>query len=333
MKRFIVAAFFLMPIALMGQGVLGVGNFIHVVGNLDKSIEFYHDGLGLEMTGAPGPRAFSANAVVSSLYDAPGAQSRVASFKIPDSPMAVEIVEFQGLNATPVSPHFFDPGAITLTLGVEDLEATKTRLHRIKGLEWISASRNISVKVRDPDGIFVNLVRGKDVQVGISLSCGGSRQDDAVLLGRARVYGQQLTEQGSARLYVPGDGFPVTFADLKYVDRKAGAFGDSRSGVGRAAASCRRFRAVVKAMKDAGATVVSAGGEPVNLGRNRAVIFRGPDNLFVQVLEVASRARGEVNASTARRMRPPRRRRLRPHIACRICLCRSSDLRSCFRPI
>ena len=142
MKKLIIAAFFLTSTVLMGQGVLGVGNFIHVVANLDRSIEFYHDGLGLEMTGAPGPRAFSANAVVSSLYDAPGAQSRVASFKIPDSDMAVEIVEFQGLNATPVRPRFFDPGAITLTLPVKDLEATKTRLHRIKGLEWISASRD-----------------------------------------------------------------------------------------------------------------------------------------------------------------------------------------------
>src|ERR1700681_3034588 len=136
MKRLIIAALFLTSTVLMGQGVLGVGNFIHVVGHLYRSIEFYHDALGLEMTGAPGPRAFSANAVVSSLYNAPGAQSRVASFKIPDSDMAVEIVEFQGLNATPVPSRFFDPGAITLTLPVKDLDATETRLHRIKGLEW-----------------------------------------------------------------------------------------------------------------------------------------------------------------------------------------------------
>jgi hypothetical protein len=79
------------------------------VGSLDRPIEFYHDAIGLEMTGAAGARAFSANVVVSSLYDAPGVLSRVASFKIPDSVMAVEIVEFQGLNATPVRPRFFDP--------------------------------------------------------------------------------------------------------------------------------------------------------------------------------------------------------------------------------
>ena len=140
MKRLIIAAFFLTSTVLMGQGVLGVGNFIHVVGNLDRSIEFYRDALGLEMTSAPAARAFSVNAVVSSLYNAPGAQSRVASFKIPDSNMAVEIVEFQGLNAPPSRSRFFDPGAITLTLPVQDLEAMKTRLSRIKGLEWISAN-------------------------------------------------------------------------------------------------------------------------------------------------------------------------------------------------
>ena len=60
-------------------------------------------------------------------------------------------MEFQGVNAAPVRTRFFDPGAITLTLPVTDLEATKTRLSRIKGLEWISAGMGV-VTVRDPDG-------------------------------------------------------------------------------------------------------------------------------------------------------------------------------------
>ena len=36
MKRLILAAFFLTYAVLMGQAVLGVGNFIHVVENLDR---------------------------------------------------------------------------------------------------------------------------------------------------------------------------------------------------------------------------------------------------------------------------------------------------------
>jgi catechol 2,3-dioxygenase-like lactoylglutathione lyase family enzyme len=299
MNRPIVAAFFLTSTVLLGQGVLGVGNFIHVVGNLDKSIEFYHDALGLEMTGAPGPRAFSANAMVSSLYDAPGVQSRVASFKIPDSNMAVEIVEFQGLNATPVWPRFFDPGAITLTLPVPALEATETRLHRIKGLEWISASRNSSVVVRDPDGIFVELVQPRTKPSPV----GSAADDSKVRLGvtvehpdrTARFYQRALgfTGGGSAeraRLRVPGDAFPVDFVNPMYADRKPvhSAIHDPGSGVLRLRVG--DFDAVVKALKAAGATVVSAGGEPVNLERNRAVILRGMDNLFLQVLESAPTA-------------------------------------------
>jgi lactoylglutathione lyase len=300
MKRLIIAAFFLTGTVLMGQGVLGVGNFIHVVGNLDRSIEFYHDAIGLEMTGAPGPRAFSANAVVSSLYNAPGAQSRVVSFKIPDSDMAVEIVEFQGLNATPVQPRFFDPGAITLTLVVEDLEATKTRLSRIKGLEWISAQHS-GVLVRDPDGIFVEL---QQVRKGLSL-IGVAADAPKVRLGvtvedldrTTRFYREALgftggssAAQGIARLQVPGDAFPVDFAALKYADRKPvhSAIHDPGSGVLRLRVG--DFDAVVKALKAEGATVVSAGGEPVNLGRNRAVILRDMNNFFLQVLESAPAA-------------------------------------------
>ena len=297
MKRLIIAAFFLMSTVLMGQGVLGVGNFIHVVGNLDRSIEFYRDALGLEMTGAPGPRAFSANAVVSSLYDAAGAQSRVASFKIPGAVMAVEIVEFQGLNAKPVGARFFDPGAITMTLMVPDLEATKTKLSRIKGLEWISASMG-RVMVRDPDGIFVAL---QQVRTGAS-PFGAPADGPKVRLGvtvedldkTARFYREALGfTGGNGRLQVPGDGFPVDFSAPKYADRKQvhSEIHDPGSGVLRLRAD--DFDGVVKALKAKGATVVSAGGEPVNLGRNRAVILRATDNLFVQVLEsVPAAAKG-----------------------------------------
>ncbi len=297
MKTLIIAAFVLTSTMLTGQ-VLGVGNFIHVVGNLDRSIEFYRDGLGLEMIGAPGPRAFSANAVVSSLYNAPGAQSRVASFKIPDSPMAVEIVEFQGLNAPPARSRFFDPGAITLTLPVQDVEAMKTRLSRIKGLEWISASASGRVMVRDPDGIFVELVQPRTfpgqpsadeskVRLRVTVeNIDKTTQFYTEVLG----FTGGITMRDLARLEVPGDAFPVDFNAPNYADRKPlhSEIHDPGSGVLRLRVA--DFDAVVNSLKASGATVVSAGGEPVNLGRNRAVILRDLNNFFVQVLESAPQA-------------------------------------------
>jgi catechol 2,3-dioxygenase-like lactoylglutathione lyase family enzyme len=289
MKTPIITAFLLASTMAMGQGVLGVGNFIHVVANLDKSIEFYHDAIGLEMTGAPGPHAFSANAVVSSLYDAPGAQSRVASFKIPNSVMAIEIVEFQGLNATPVRPRSFDPGAITLTLPVKDLDGAKTRLHRIQGLAWESAGRDGSALVRDPDGIFVNLVAEIGL-VNLGVTVADLRAGMEFYENVLGFDGPSNVPRTTARLAVPGDAFPFNLSDPGYADRKPvhSEIHDPGSGVLRLRVS--DFDAIVSALKQAGATVVSAGGQPVSLGRNRAMIFRGKDNLFLQVLESAPAA-------------------------------------------
>jgi len=288
MRKLILAWSFLIPTMLLGQGVLGVGNFIHVVANLDRSIEFYHDGLGLEMTGAPGPRAFSANAVVSSLYDAPGAQSRVASFKIPDSPMAIEIVEFQGLNATPVKPESFDPGAITLTLPVKNLAEVQDRLYRTHLLLGVSAGRGGQV-IRDPDGIFISLVQPSN---GASVAAARLSIIVEDVVSTAQFYGHALGFSGTAspstaNLKVPVDEFPVDFRNSTYADRKAvhSSVHDPGSGVLRL--RVRDFDAALKSLKENGATVVSASGEPVNLGRNRAVIVRDKNNLFVQILESA----------------------------------------------
>jgi len=76
----------------------------------------------------------------------------------------------------------------------------------------------------------------------------------------------------------------------KYVDRKPvhSTIHDPGSGVLRLRVD--DFDGVVKALTAAGAKIVSAGGQPVNLGRNRAVILRDKDNFFVQVLESAPAA-------------------------------------------
>jgi len=60
--------------------VAGVGNFSHIVSNLDKSIEFYRDVLGLELTAPPAP--FSPNPAIMKLGNTIGAQSHIAVMKI-----------------------------------------------------------------------------------------------------------------------------------------------------------------------------------------------------------------------------------------------------------
>ncbi len=98
--------------------IVGVGTFIHVVKDLDKTIRFYGTGLGLEMRNPGPPPAFSANALVEDLYDAKGSQSRVAVFKIPGSALGLEFVEFKGISQTPVHRGLQDPGANLLVMPV-----------------------------------------------------------------------------------------------------------------------------------------------------------------------------------------------------------------------
>jgi len=69
--------------------VIGVGPFLHIISDLDQSLAFYHDTLGLEVTGpAGGEHKFADNPAVANLYGVPGKQFRAAVLKIPGSAMA-----------------------------------------------------------------------------------------------------------------------------------------------------------------------------------------------------------------------------------------------------
>jgi predicted enzyme related to lactoylglutathione lyase len=275
--------------------VLGVGNFIHVAEDLDKSIDFYRDAIGLELTGAPGPHNFSANAVVSSLYNAPGAQSRVASLRIPGSEMAVEIVEFKGLNATLMKPRWQDPGAVTLILTVRDLDAMLARLKKA-GAES-SRLNPRELLVQDPDGIFV-LLRQADpaapttAPASTNVTGAGFGVTVANLEATRRFFREALgfpfASAGAANIgMVPGSAFPLELMESKGAGRipARSAIHDPGSAVLRL--RVRDVDVVLKALQANGAAIVSAGGEIVSLGRGRAVIVRGPDNLFLQALQAA----------------------------------------------
>src|SRR4051812_43451649 len=97
-----------------GSLVTGIGNFSHIVSNLDKSIEFYRDVLGLELTAPPAP--FSPNPAIMKLGNTIGAQSHIAVMKIPGSAMGVELIDYKDIDRKPAHPRFQDPGAGNLAI-------------------------------------------------------------------------------------------------------------------------------------------------------------------------------------------------------------------------
>ena len=65
--------------------VVGVATFLHIVSDLDQSLDFYHGTLGLEMAGHAVPPKMLDSAPVANMYGVPGKQYRAAVVKVPGS--------------------------------------------------------------------------------------------------------------------------------------------------------------------------------------------------------------------------------------------------------
>jgi catechol 2,3-dioxygenase-like lactoylglutathione lyase family enzyme len=151
----------------------GVRAIIHSVADLDKTVSFYRDGLGLEMAGPggkpattlPAPRAL--DEALSKFTATHGAKFRNATFKIPGAKLDLELTEFTDTARKNVQPHMQDPGAATLVLTVRDVDAALAGVNKTGGSVLSIGgqpmkigpenSKSRSIFVRDPDGFMLEL--------------------------------------------------------------------------------------------------------------------------------------------------------------------------------
>jgi catechol 2,3-dioxygenase-like lactoylglutathione lyase family enzyme len=289
MGRFLtrVILFLAVTASLFAQSpVVGVGTFIHVVADLDKTMQFYGDRLGLELNGAPGPRAFSTNAVVENLYDAKGSQSRVAVFKVPGSPLGVEFAEFKDAARKPFRPGIQDPGASLLTIPVRDVSSV------IAKLKEDGAPVTKDAVVTDPDGFYIRLIEGAS---GARLSLTVDSTDRTLGLFRDLLgfqIGKGLVQDKvggpglrSSTAKIPGTEFEVDFVEYRGDDRKVVTTGIHDPGAGVLRLIVRNVDSLLPTLKAAGFPVVSARGETVSIGARHVVILRDPDSFFVQIFD------------------------------------------------
>jgi predicted enzyme related to lactoylglutathione lyase len=149
--------------------VLNAGPFIHVVTNLDRTLAFYEDPLGVKAK-ATTPAAAS-NAAVAKMYNAPGARVRSAILTIPHTDLSLEFVELQGAKLkSPVAARVWDTGAANILLRIREIEiaAASVLAHggsivNPTGQPVVAAGIGGAVStqfliVRDPDGYFVELI-------------------------------------------------------------------------------------------------------------------------------------------------------------------------------
>ena len=278
------ATLFAQAPAPAGQ-VVGVGTFIHVVADLDKTMRFYGDRLGLERNGAAGPRAFGVNAVVEGLYDAKGSQSRVAVFKIPGAPLGLEFAEFKNTTQKAVHPRIQDPGASLVVIPVHDIDAVMAKLKEDATPVVGEGGAKRTVLVKDPDGFYIQLVEGTS---GAKLSLTVDSTDKTLhlfrdLLGlqpevgkafvkdkdRLKSLGLRSGSLRSSTAKIPGTEFEVEFVEFMGVDHQAVASGAGTGihdlGAGVLRLMVRSVDGLLPTLKGAGVPVVTAGGETVSV--------------------------------------------------------------------
>jgi catechol 2,3-dioxygenase-like lactoylglutathione lyase family enzyme len=264
--------------------VVGVGTFIHVVADLDKTMRFYGLGLGLEMTGAPGPRAFSANAVVEGLYDAKGSQSRVAVFKIPGSPLGVEFVEFKDIPTQEFRPPMQEPGASILTLSVEDVNSRLSKVSEAGAVITTGQGRD-SVTIQDPDGFYVQLIANSPGAAPARLTLITDDSHRTADLFRD-LLGFQINDK-TGLTQVPGTQFPVQFVPFKRSGSQSRSHSIHDPGAGVLRLQVRDVDALLATLKAANVPVASAGGNPVSVGDRHFVILKDPDGFYFQLVPQA----------------------------------------------
>lgn len=178
MKRFF--AYAMLCAAASGQtqsaapagDVTGPGNFIHLVSNADKSQAFYHDVIGLDLSGGPAsaaPRPSNTRPEVMRLYNTVGAQFRSGGAMIKESPMRAELIEFQNVERKPVQPRFVDPGAANFILTVRDIGEVMERVKKSGTPVVTTGGEPVTIKgdrgsiravvLKDPDGFYVELLQ------------------------------------------------------------------------------------------------------------------------------------------------------------------------------
>ncbi len=305
------------PQAAPAGDVVGFGNFSHVVTNLEKSIAFYQDALGLEVAGAP--QAFSGNPAIMKMTNAIGAQSRIAVMKIPGAAFGLELIEYKDIDRKPGNPRFQDPGAGNLALRVRDIDSVVERLRKANAHVLTLAGKPVEINgtekgffVQDPDGFIVELAQpiplpaaadpasnviGAGIEItiadtdqtakfyrellGFTMRVGDSFNGNKLMADTAGVPGAQFRQSSTT---IPGSTVRLSMIEFKNTDRKPLATRVPDPGTALIQLRVRDMDALVKKLKAGGATVVAPDGEPVSMGAIKIAVVRDPNNIYLELI-------------------------------------------------
>jgi catechol 2,3-dioxygenase-like lactoylglutathione lyase family enzyme len=297
-----------------GNGlIVGAGNFFSpIVSKLEQGIAFYRDGLGLEVTGQPSNA--DDNPALRDMFGLPGAKLRWTIARPTGTRNGIEIIEITQAGGRALNRRIQDPGAVTLSRWVDELDPVLMRLKALgaavvsKGEAPVTTGDGGPIQgtiqqvvVRAPDGHFVHLsTRGPrttaaddarlrlDGRVRLTVS----NYDRAIALyqdalglrlstagyggGRASLFGidDDRSKLRFITLDVPGSAVVLELMELTGIDRRTVSGSIQDPGSTRMQLQVRDLDAAIQAVVRAGGSVISTGGKPVELPAGRGAAIR-----------------------------------------------------------
>ena len=312
------------PAAAPPGDVIGVSPYMHLVTDLNKSLDFYQNILGTTPVGNP-TRVFGPNPMVAKMYNATGALIRTATLKVPGSDLTVELVDWSGLQRPKLDARIYDPGAAALILFVRDVEAA---MHAVTahggsistpGGKPVQSGKNRFIMARDPDGFFIELLQFDPLPssasttaatgniltgrfrltamdsdrtarfyreaFGFHLPAAGKFADDATL---GAITGLGVAKSRMLSGVVPGTALSFEVVEFQGTDGKRLHQNVHGIGTSMLRLQVHDIDAVLAQAKTAGAAPVTEGGQPITLDNGRRmIVVEDPNGLLVQIWQAA----------------------------------------------
>lgn len=141
--------------------MLGTVHVGVVVADLERSIAFYGDLLGLELLGS----MERSGADISTMVGLPNAVLKIARLKLPNTSITLELIQYLSPKGQPVDTLRCNPGNAHICFRTENIRSDYERLSA-EGVEFISEPVEVTAGMnrgalvayfRDPDGITMEL--------------------------------------------------------------------------------------------------------------------------------------------------------------------------------